>query len=117
MARIGSNRELIIVETWEDAEDPQPWQGVLDATSGKPQCYQSPCLFPIDCKAEMSEDCLYLNIYAPLDAGPDTKKAVMVFIHGGSFTSGVSDGPIYSAENLASLGDVIIVTINYRLGN
>ena len=62
-----------------------------------------------------SEDCLYLNVYVP-DRNPDRDSghAVMVFIHGGGFTMG--SGQSYPCEELSSYGNVILVTINYRLG-
>ncbi|CAL4079488.1 unnamed protein product, partial [Meganyctiphanes norvegica] len=59
-----------------------------------------------------SEDCLYLNIYAPHDGGGD--RAVMVYIHGESFSWG--SGSLYDGSVLSSYGQVVVVTINYRLG-
>lgn len=61
-----------------------------------------------------SEDCLYLNIWAPKDGA--AKKTVMVFIHGGAFFSGSIDLDVYQGEILASYGDVIVVSLAYRLG-
>lgn len=66
------------------------------------------------------EDCLFLNIftsYLPneLDS-PDQLRAVMFFIHGGAFIVGSGAVPDYDGGNLASRGDVVVVTINYRLG-
>ncbi|XP_064628462.1 fatty acyl-CoA hydrolase precursor, medium chain-like [Lineus longissimus] len=61
---------------------------------------------------EMSEDCLSLNIYVPV--GGEEKKPVMVWIHGGGFSGGA--GMQYDGSKMAALGDVIVVTINYRLG-
>ncbi|WAR14367.1 EST5-like protein [Mya arenaria] len=58
-----------------------------------------------------SEDCLYLNIYKPAKA---SSLAVMVWIHGGGFTSGSADQ--FTMEILAAFGDVIVVTFNYRVG-
>src|SRR5690606_20415931 len=63
-----------------------------------------------------SEDCLYLNVYAPSGAGPANKKPVMVWIHGGAFVIGAGSQSIYDATKLARRGDVVVVTINYRLG-
>lgn len=62
-----------------------------------------------------SEDCLYLNIYVPANKRGETsaRKAVMVWIHGGGFVVGSADG--YLGDNLAAYGDVIVVTLNYRL--
>jgi para-nitrobenzyl esterase len=61
-----------------------------------------------------SEDCLYLNIYTP---GIDSKKRpVLFFVHGGAFIVGSSSMPLYDGGRLAELGDVVVVTANYRLG-
>jgi para-nitrobenzyl esterase len=60
------------------------------------------------------EDCLFLNVWTPgLD---DAARPVMVWIHGGGFQTGSGSVPWYSGSRLASAGDVVIVTINYRLG-
>ncbi|KAI1867813.1 uncharacterized protein JN550_006954 [Neoarthrinium moseri] len=62
----------------------------------------------------ISEDCLTLNVWAKGDTGGD-KKAVMVWIHGGGFTSGSSAVPFYTGKYLAEQDDVIVVSLNYRL--
>ncbi len=68
----------------------------------------------------ISEDCLTLNIYVPGEPPNieenSEKKAVMVWVHGGGFLTGATSWQMYEASNLALLGDVIVVTINYRLG-
>ena len=58
------------------------------------------------------EDCLYLNVYAP--AQPAPPRPVLVWIHGGAYTSG--SGALYDGTDLAETGDIVVVTINYRLG-
>ena len=63
---------------------------------------------------ELSEDCLFLNIFVPGAPSPANKLAVMVWIYGGGFKAGYSNG--YNAATLAGFGDVIVVTLNYRLG-
>jgi para-nitrobenzyl esterase len=61
-----------------------------------------------------SEDCLSLNVWTP---GPDTgRRPVMVWIHGGSFTGGSGSGGFYRGGVLAREHDVVVVTVNYRLG-
>ncbi|MGH2901890.1 MAG: carboxylesterase family protein, partial [Solirubrobacteraceae bacterium] len=61
-----------------------------------------------------SEDCLYLNVWTPgLDA---KRRAVLVFIHGGAFLMGSGSTLLYDGARLAERGDVVVVTINYRLG-
>lgn len=65
-----------------------------------------------------SEDCLHLNIYTPYLPGPEDKnpqlKPVMLWIHGGAFINGYGSDPTFDGGNLASRGDVVLVTINYR---
>ena len=87
-----------------------PFNTTFSATHFGPACPQN------DARGHpMSEDCLFLNIYVPATAWNDTNKvAVMVWIHGGSFVSG--EGRRTSVENVVAFGDVIVVTINYRLG-
>ena len=60
------------------------------------------------------EDCLFLNVFTP--AADDAARPVMVWIHGGGFTAGSGHVPWYDGTNLALRGDVVVVTINYRLG-
>jgi para-nitrobenzyl esterase len=63
---------------------------------------------------EAANTCLTLNVWSPgLD---DKKRAVMVFIHGGAFYFGSSSEPTFNGANLANMGDVVVVTLNYRLG-
>ncbi|OAL47926.1 alpha/beta-hydrolase [Pyrenochaeta sp. DS3sAY3a] len=69
--------------------------------------------------ATCSEDCLNLNIWTPYlpngKAGPGKSKAVLVWIHGGGFTGGAGSDTTFDGSALASRGDVVVVTINYRL--
>lgn len=78
-----------------------------------PTCIQSGC-------TSCSEDCLSLNIWTPyLPNGKVTaekKKAVMVWIHGGGLATGTGSDTTFDGSALASRGDVVAVTINYRLG-
>ena len=93
---------------------PQPaaaWAGVRDATRPGPACAQLGG-FPGD-KRSLSEDCLYLNVTTPRHP-THRKLPVMVWIHGDGFFQ--SSGGIYGAEQLATKGDVVVVTFNYRLG-
>ena len=61
-----------------------------------------------------SEDCLYLNIWRP--ANRDTNLPVIVFIYGGSNVSGYTADPTYNGANLAKAANVVVVTVNYRVG-
>jgi len=62
----------------------------------------------------MSEDCLTLNIWSP--GADDARRPVMVWLHGGSFVTGSGSTPWYDGTAFATHGDVVVVTINYRLG-
>ncbi|CCM06056.1 uncharacterized protein FIBRA_08303 [Fibroporia radiculosa] len=80
---------------------------------------------PVQCvqagAPDSSEDCLFLNIwtpYIPLDAATvseENLKPVMFYIHGGAFTSGTGADPSLAGGNMVSRGDIVVVTINYRL--
>ena len=86
-----------------------PWPGVRQATSFAPHCPQPLSAFGA---ASTSEDCLYLNVFAPRGGG-DRNLPVMVWLHGGSLLVGESDD--YDPTALVDHG-VIVVTINYRIG-
>lgn len=69
-----------------------------------------------------SEDCLFLNIWSPYlpnpnasQRNPDSLRPVMFWIHGGAFTGGTGADPTFDGGSLASRGDLVVVTINYRL--
>ncbi|MBK8659787.1 MAG: carboxylesterase/lipase family protein [Bacteroidetes bacterium] len=86
--------------------------GVSDALGYGGSAMQMPSRFLGD--EAVSEDCLFLNIWSP---APDAKKRpVMVWIHGGGFVVGSGSSALYDGANLAKNGDVVVVTINYRLG-
>ncbi|EMR72420.1 putative carboxylesterase protein [Eutypa lata UCREL1] len=70
----------------------------------------------LDAIPETGEDCLTLNVWTKPQAGEgEEKKAVLVFIHGGSFISGSSRVPVYNGQHIAGNQDVVLVTLNYRL--
>ncbi|GAB3017035.1 carboxylesterase/lipase family protein [Mycobacterium bourgelatii] len=98
-------------------EPPRRWTEVADATRNGPACPQ-PVIpnMPLDLGAPQGEDCLSLNIWAPAGTEPGAGKAVMVWLHGGAYVMGSGSQPLYDGTRLAGDGDVIVVTVNYRLG-
>ena len=96
---------------------PQPaasWQGVRDATTPAPACAQAASVLSgvVSRGGSTTEDCLFLNVFTPRQARP--LLPVMVWIHGGGFTSGAAGD--YDATALTVSGPVVVVTVNYRLG-
>ena len=86
---------------------------VTDASTFGPACLQF--VIPgYNSYLNFSEDCLFLNIYVPETLQPSEAKPVMIWIHGGGYLMGA--GNMYDGSYLALRGDVIVVTMNYRLG-
>ena len=115
---------------WEYPTPVTRWEGTYQATAYGSACYQPRSFYDeaqVPEKAfyynefrrgehyDYSEDCLFLNIWTPADAGPDAKLPVLFYIHGGGFTGGCGhekhfDGPAWPTKG------VVAVTVNYRLG-
>lgn len=102
------------------APQPHPtWSGIRDATEGGRAAPQTPGLWPaplsiwLSARRGRSEDCLTLNVWAPATPA-QAPRPVVVWVHGGSFTSGT--GTLYDGARLAREGEVVVVTVNYRLG-
>jgi len=99
---------------WQPPE-PYTWTGVDTATAAGPVCPQPVSPTAVN-PPPQSEDCLYLNVWAPqASAGTDTLP-VLVFIHGGAFVTGAGSSPLYDGAYMAAAGNVVVVTLNYRLG-
>lgn len=100
----------------------EPWSGVRDATQFGPAAMQGQrraaagvfagAFGPAD--LGLSEDCLSLNVWTPATDG--AKRPVMVWIHGGAFRMGTGASPGYDGTTLVRRGDIVLVTLNYRLG-
>jgi para-nitrobenzyl esterase len=88
-----------------------PWRGEREALEPGPTAPQ--VLGLMRDLPEQSEDCLTLNVWTP---GTSGRHPVMVFLHGGGFTSGSAMHPMYDGAALALRGDVVVVSLNYRLG-
>ncbi|XP_015259066.1 PREDICTED: pyrethroid hydrolase Ces2e-like [Cyprinodon variegatus] len=104
-------------------QPPEGWSGLRDATKQPKMCIQSKetanelleKLGTLNLEVpELSEDCLYLNIYTPANRDPDVELPVMVWIHGGGFV--VGSASTYDGSALAAYQDVVLVVIQYRLG-
>ncbi|XP_012685549.2 bile salt-activated lipase-like [Clupea harengus] len=103
-------------------EKPKPhpgWDGVLKARDFRNRCIQ---LNLIQTDTRGDEDCLFLNIWVPQGTKVSTNLPVMVWIYGGGFLVGGSMGAnflnnyLYDGEEIANRGNVIVVTLNYRVG-
>ncbi len=97
---------------WRAPQPAERWEGVLEAHEFGNQCMQKGFVKPLGGGLEMSEDCLYLNIWRP---ARDGKFPVMVWIHGGGYTMGTGASSFYAGDRLSEAGEVVVVSINYRL--
>lgn len=85
-----------------------PWMGAFNAAAYGPTCPQGAG------GADQGENCLVVNVWAP-EHSANTKRPVLVYIHGGGYTSGNGASPLTHGANLSARGDVVVVTLNHRL--
>ena len=105
----------------EPPVDTPAWEGTVDALSFGPQAPQNAGALEKmlgSSDADTGEDCLVLNVWTPV---PDSstgsgRRPVLVWIHGGAYVTGSGSMPWYDGTALVERGDVVVVTINYRLG-
>ncbi|XP_054719062.1 acetylcholinesterase-1-like [Uloborus diversus] len=100
-------------------EPVDPWPGILQALHEPPACTQyTENPFPwYDPEPGKSEDCMYLNIWAPMGASKFSRKAVMFWLFGGGYFIGSIRDPLFDGRALAAEGDIVVVTVSYRLGS
>lgn len=106
---------------WKPPVAPASWSGTRRADRLPASCRQTvtpegfgPWTHEYVVGGEVSEDCLYLNVWTPAARGEE-RLPVMVWIHGGAFSSGSASVPIYDGSALAAKG-IVVIAINYRLG-
>lgn len=100
---------------WQSPQALRPWAGTRDAMCFGP-------IAPQDISGErlakrgqtMSENCLHLNVWTP--AADDGRRPVLVFLHGGGVAMGSGSAPLLDGTRLATRGDLVVVTLNFRLG-
>ncbi len=93
---------------WRPPQAAEKWEGVREAVKFAPDPYQG------NGGGNVSEDCLYLNIWTPAKSASD-RLPVLVWIYGGGFAGGSTSTPVHNGEHLARKG-VVLVSINYRVG-
>jgi para-nitrobenzyl esterase len=103
---------------WREPQPVQPWKGVYNADRKMPECIQ--VLRPHNInhyfgEEPTSEDCLYLNVWAPASARAGSNLPVIVFIYGGGSTIGSSGMALYDGATVAQRG-AVFVNFNYRVG-
>ena len=88
--------------------------GVFDAITLAPACPQT--LNPPYGATSISEDCLTVNVWRPVDLAQGGRRPVLLWIYGGSFTSGANQYPVYQGAYIAADKNVVVVALNYRVG-
>ncbi|MGW4771097.1 carboxylesterase/lipase family protein [Nocardia sp. NPDC004278] len=99
-------------------QPPRPWDGIRECTTfGEIAPQTMGNMVPVDSGLRMGEDCLWLNVFSPRSsADTGAPRPVLVWLHGGAYCLGTAAQGIYDGRKLAESGDVVVVTVNYRLG-
>lgn len=102
---------------WTAPTSPANWTGILNATSFGADCAQTYSALGLFSSGsyDISEDCLYLNIWTPSNATSTSNLPVFLWIYGGRFEGGAGSVPTYDGSHLAAK-DIVVVTFNYRMG-
>ncbi|XP_010768522.1 acetylcholinesterase-like, partial [Notothenia coriiceps] len=106
---------------WKPPRPVSSWPGIYDASFPRAACMQA-CSGPIseECPRKVSEDCLYLNVFVPLDVDFLSPLAVplpvLVWIHGGDFIAGSASKPLYDGRFISNFTHSVVVSLEYRLG-
>lgn len=102
---------------WTAPTSPANWSGTLNATSFGADCAQSYSALGLfsSGNTDISEDCLYMNIWTPANATSTSNLPVFVWIYGGRFEGGAGSVPTYDGSHLAA-NDMVVVNFNYRMG-
>jgi para-nitrobenzyl esterase len=100
---------------WKPPQPVKDWEGTRRTDRFGPRAMQRPIFGDMNFRSDgMSEDCLYLNVWTPAQAGAE-RLPVLVYFYGGGFVAGDGSEPRYDGESMAKRG-IVAVTVNYRLG-
>lgn len=103
---------------FEAPKSPKPWTSTLNATSFGKWCPQNPSVIMNSTEDIDEHQCLTINVFLPEDKAKQNpaRLPVMLWIYGGGFSTGGSAAGLYNGGYLATEGEVMVVTFNYRLG-